>query len=218
MTPLEPPAPVDPPLRRAVEVLGGGRGALLASLPTVGYVVGDGLGGLRAGAVAGIAAGLVVLLERLRARARVTPAVAGFVGVVALVALALSSGTPTAFFVPAVLTLLGESALVTCAALAGRPVTGLVARQLHEVPTSWRSHPRLRQLFVTQDLVWAVLLALRAAITAAFVITGSVAGAGLFRLTGTPMYVALIAVCVRWARPVVRGDAVQTVGAAAESK
>jgi hypothetical protein len=168
----------------------------------VGYVVGEGLGGLRAGAVGGIGAALVVLAERLRSGSRLTPAVVGFLGVVALVAYAVSSGQATAFFTPAVVTLALESAGLLCAALAGRPVTGEVARRLGEVPEDWRSDAALQSLFRQQDLVWSALLAVRASVTAAFVVSGSVTGAGLFRLTGTPMYVALVAVCVRWALPV----------------
>ena len=57
----------EPPLRRAVEAVGGARGALLASLPTVAYVIGDAVGGLVVGAAAGAVAGVVVLVERLRA-------------------------------------------------------------------------------------------------------------------------------------------------------
>lgn len=194
----------EPPLRRAVEAVGGARGALLASLPTVFYVVGDAVGGLVAGAAAGAAAGVVVLVERLRAGQRTTPAVLGFLAVLGLVALALVSGEPTAFFLPAVVGLVAQSGGFAAAALVGRPVTGHVARMLDAVPAHWRHDVVVRDLFRRQDLVWACVLALRGGITAAFALSGSVTGAGAFRLTGTPMYIALIALCVRWARPTLR--------------
>ena len=194
----------DPPLRRAVDALGGARGTLLASLPTVGFVVGNELAGVVTGAAGGTVAALLVLGERLRGGHRVLPAAGGFLAVVALVALTLRSGTATTFFLPAVLTLLAQSAGLLLAVVAGRPVTGHVAGQLHAVPATWRAHPGLLGLFRQQDLVWSLVFALRSAVTAALLLQGSVAGAGLFRLTGTPMYIALVALCVRWARPALR--------------
>lgn len=199
-----------------MDALGGARGALLASLPTVGFVVGQQLGGLVAGAVGGTAAAVVVLLERLRGGHRVAPAVGGLLAVVALVLLTLRTGRASVFFLPAVLTLAAESAGLLTAAAVRRPVTGHVARALDAVPAGWRDDRRLLALFVRQDLLWSVLLALRAAVTAAFVLADSVAGAGLFRLTGTPMYVVVLAVCVRWARPhVAPGPVAGPPGAAA---
>ena len=194
----------DPPLRRAVDALGGAGVALLASLPTVGFVVGNELAGVASGAVGGTVAALLVLGERLRGGHRVLPAVGGFIAVLALVGLTLRSGTATTFFLPAVLTLLAQSAALLLAVGAGQPVTGHVAAQLHAVPATWRADARLLGLFRQQDLVWAVVFALRSAVTAALLLQGSVAGAGLFRLTGTPMYIALAALCVRWARPALR--------------
>jgi hypothetical protein len=199
-----PDGPAEPPvLRRAVDALGGARGTLLASLPTVGFVVGNEAGGLGVGAISGTTVALLVLLERLRSRQRPLPAVGGFVAVVALVALALRSGSPSTFFLPAVVTLLLQSAALLGAAALRRPVSGHVSALLAAVPEGWRADQRLLRLFVQQDLVWSVVFVLRSAVTAAFVLHGSVTGAGLFRLTGTPMYVALVALCVRWARPVV---------------
>lgn len=192
-----------PPLRRAVDLLGGARGALLASLPTVAYVVGDSAGGLLVGAAAGAVAGAVVLVERLRGGHPVTPAVAGFLVVLALVGLALVTGRAEAFFLPAVVGLALQSAGLACAALAGRPVTGAVARMLGEVDGRWRGDAVLCALFRQQDVLWAAVFATRAGVTAALALSGSVGGAGAFRLTGTPMYVLLVALCVRWAQPVV---------------
>ena len=56
---------------------------------------------------------------------------------------------------------------------------------------------RTKQSPTTQDA--------RSGVTGALYLAGSTTGAGLFRLTGTPMYVLLVALCVRWARPVVEG-------------
>lgn len=157
--------------------------------------------GLAVGAAAGAVAGGVVLVERLRGGHPVTPAVLGFLAVLALVGLALLTGRAEAFFLPAVLGLGAQAAGATTAALLGRPVTGHVARLLGEAPVHWHLVDDVRELFRLQDLLWALVFALRAAVTAAFALSGSVAGAGAFRLTGTPMYIALVALCVSWARP-----------------
>lgn len=191
----------DLPLRRAVAAMGGARGVLLASLPTVAYVLGDAVGGVVVGAGAGAVTGLGVLVERVRTGHRTTPAVVGFLVVLGLVALAVVTGRPEAFFLPAVLGLGMQAAGFASAALARRPVSGHVARMLGVVPHAWRREPALLDLFRRQDVMWAGVFSLRAAVTAAFALSGSVAGAGVFRLTGTPMYIALVALCVRWARP-----------------
>ena len=167
----------------------------------MGFVVGNELAGVVTGAIGGTVAALLVLAERLRGGHRVLPAVGGFVAVLALVALTLRSGNATTFFLPAVLTLLGQSAALLLAVVFRQPVTGHVADRLHAVRATWRADAGLLDLFRQQDLVWAVVFALRSAVTAALLLQGSVAGAGLFRLTGTPMYIALVALCVRWARP-----------------
>ena len=125
--------------------------------------------------------------------------------VLGLVGLALASGRPEAFFLPAVVGLAAQSGGFVTAALVGRPVSGHVARMLDAVPPGWRHDDAVRELFRLQDLMWAGVFALRGGVTAALALSGSVGGAGAFRLTGTPMYIALIALCVRWARPVV-GD------------
>jgi hypothetical protein len=182
--------------------VGGARGALLASLPTVAYVTGDAVAGLTAGAGAGAATAVVVFVERVRTGQRTTPAVVGLLVVLGLVGLALLTGRPEAFFLPAVLGLALQAAGLVAAAVTGRPVTGHVARQLGTVGPSWRRDPGLRLLFCQQDLMWAGVFSLRAAVTAALALSGSVAAAGVFRLTGTPMYIALVALCVRWAGPV----------------
>jgi hypothetical protein len=177
-------------------------------MPTVAYVLGDAVGGLATGAGAGALAGLAVLVERVRTGHRTTPAVVGFLVVLGLVGLALLTGRPEAFFLPAVVGLALQSAGFTSAALGRRPVSGHVARLLGVVPRAWRRETTLRDLFRQQDLMWAGVFAFRAGVTAALALSGSVAGAGLFRLTGTPMYIALVALCVRWARPALeRADA-----------
>jgi hypothetical protein len=62
----------------------------------------------------------------------------------------------------------------------------------------------LVRLFARQDLLWAGVFALRGVVTLALVLGGTTGWAGAFRLTGTPLYVLLVALCVRQARPVVR--------------
>jgi hypothetical protein len=144
---------------------------------------------------------VLVFAERLRGGHRTVPAVVGLLVVLGLVAVALLTGRPEAFFLPAVVGLAAQSAGFASAALLGRPVTGHVARMLGSVPAGWRARDDVRALFCRQDLLWAVVFALRGGVTAAFALSGSVAGAGAFRLSGTPMYIALVALCVRWARP-----------------
>ncbi|HWG93476.1 MAG TPA: DUF3159 domain-containing protein [Mycobacteriales bacterium] len=191
------------PLRRALAALGGARGALLATLPTIGFVVGTELSGLRAGVLAGAATVLLVLVERVRAGARPVAALAGSAAVVVLLLLTLATGRPEAFFLPGVLTQTAQCAGLLLTALVGRPVTGAVGQAFGALPARWREDRALVGLFVRQDLLWAAVFGARAVVTAALVLAGTTAWAGVFRLTGTPLFVLLVALCVRWARPAV---------------
>lgn len=191
------------PLRRALDALGGGRGALLASLPTVGFVIGAELSGVAAGAALGAVAALLVLVERLRSGHGPTAAVAGAVGVLVLLVLALVSGRAEAFFLPGVFSLMGQSGGLLLTALVRRPFAGAVGQAFGALPDRWRSDPVLVSLFVRQDLLWAAVFGLRGVVTGLLVLGGTTGWAGAFRLTGTPLYVLLVALCVRWAQPVV---------------
>ncbi|SET26362.1 DUF3159 domain-containing protein [Geodermatophilus poikilotrophus] len=113
-----------------LDQLGGWRGMLDATLPTVAFIVGNSLAGLRAGI--GAALGVAVLLFGLRLvrRESVQQAFSGLFGVAIAVAIAGVSGQARDFFVPG---LIRNAALgvVLIGSIAFRwPLVGVVAEFL----------------------------------------------------------------------------------------
>lgn len=84
--------------RLVLEQLGGWRGMLDASLPTIAFVVGDLVGGLRPGIWAAVAAALLVFGLRLVRRQSVQQAFSGLFAVAIAVALASATGHARDYF------------------------------------------------------------------------------------------------------------------------
>jgi len=101
-----------------LEQLGGWRGMVDASLPTVAFVVGNIWGGLRAGVWAALGLALVVFALRLMRRESVQQAVSGLFAVGVAVAIAAASGQARDFFVFGIL----RNAVIGVVLVASIPV------------------------------------------------------------------------------------------------
>jgi Protein of unknown function (DUF3159) len=113
-----------------LDQLGGWRGMLDATVPTVAFIVANSLAGLRPGIVAALAAAVLLFGWRLLRRESVQQAVSGLFGVAIAVAIAAASGQARDFFVPG---LIRNAALgvVLIASIAVRwPLVGVVAEFL----------------------------------------------------------------------------------------
>jgi hypothetical protein len=86
-----------------LEQLGGWRGMVDASLPTLAFIVANSVGGLRTGIWAAIGAAVVVLLVRLVRRESLQQAFSGLFGVAVAVAIAAASGQARNFYVPGII-------------------------------------------------------------------------------------------------------------------
>ncbi|MGY1644347.1 DUF3159 domain-containing protein [Geodermatophilus sp. SYSU D00703] len=83
-----------------LQQLGGWRGMVDASLPTIAFIVGNSVGGLRAGIWSAVGAAVLVFGLRLVRRESVQQAFSGLFGVAIAVAIAAASGRARDFFVP----------------------------------------------------------------------------------------------------------------------
>jgi hypothetical protein len=100
-----------------LEQLGGWRGMVDASLPTIAFVVANGIGGLRTGIWAAVGAALLVFLLRLLRKESIQQAVSGLFAVGIAVAIASASGQARDFFVLGIV----RSMVVGVALLASIP-------------------------------------------------------------------------------------------------
>jgi Protein of unknown function (DUF3159) len=137
--PVEPPAPRDEepasePLvfdrHLVIEQLGGWRGMVDATLPTLAFIVANGVGGLRTGIWAALATALVVFLLRLVRRETLQQAVSGLIGVAIAVAIARASGEARDFFVIGILRSAVIAVVLFLSVALRRPLVGVAAEFL----------------------------------------------------------------------------------------
>ncbi|MGR6965093.1 DUF3159 domain-containing protein [Geodermatophilus sp. URMC 61] len=113
-----------------LEQLGGWRGMLDATVPTVAFIVANSVAGLRAGIWSALAVAVLLFALRLVRRESVQQAFSGVFGVAIAVAIAAASGQARDFFVPG---LIRNAALgvVLIGSIAVRwPLVGVVAEFL----------------------------------------------------------------------------------------
>ena len=131
-----------------LEQLGGWRGMLDATLPTVAFIVANSLAGLRPGIWSALAVAVLLFALRLVRRESVQQAFSGLFGVAIAVAIAAASGEARDFFVPG---LIRNAALgvVLIGSIAFRwPLVGVVAEFLapsHLGSMASHSMPGLRR-------------------------------------------------------------------------
>jgi hypothetical protein len=126
-------AAVEPPVfdrHLVIEQLGGWRGMLDATLPTLAFIVANSLGGLRTGIWAALATALVVFLLRLVRRETLQQAVSGLIGVAIAVAIARASGEARDFFVIGILRSAVIAVVLFLSVAVRRPLVGVAAEFL----------------------------------------------------------------------------------------
>ena len=92
------PAPLVFDRHLVLDQLGGWRGMIDASLPTVAFIVGTSFGGLWVGIWTALAAAVVVFAVRLVRRQSLQQGLSGLIGVGVAVAIAAASGEARDFF------------------------------------------------------------------------------------------------------------------------
>jgi hypothetical protein len=131
-----------------LEQLGGWRGMVDATLPTVAFVVANSLDGLRTGIWAALGAAVLVFLLRLVRRESVQQAVSGLFAVGIAVAIAAASGQARDFFVLGIVRNAALGAVLLGSIALRRPLVGVVAEFLapsHLGAMAGHSLPGLRR-------------------------------------------------------------------------
>jgi len=144
--------------------------ALVASLPTVAYAAGA-IAGLRVAAYAGIGCALVVCA--FAARRRPMPAVAGLLGVIFAVLVALITRRPTAFFLPGIAINAALAAAGAASLIARRPVLAYTLAAVWPKFAGWRTDARVRRIAAAITGVWSVVFALRFVVMGACYVAGA---------------------------------------------
>ena len=113
-----------------LEQLGGWRGMVDATLPTVAFIVANAVDGLRTGIWAALGVALLIFLLRLVRRESVQQAVSGLFGVGIAVAIAAASGQARDFFVLGILRNAAVGAVLLGSIAFRLPLIGVIAEFL----------------------------------------------------------------------------------------
>jgi hypothetical protein len=113
-----------------LDQLGGWRGMLDASLPTIAFIVANSLGGLRVGIWSALGVALVVFLLRLVRRESVQQAFSGLFAVGIAVAIAAYSGQARDFYVVGIIRNAAIGVLLLGSVVVRWPLVGVIAEFL----------------------------------------------------------------------------------------
>jgi hypothetical protein len=113
-----------------LEQLGGWRGMVDATLPTIAFIVANSADGLRTGIWAALGAALLVFLIRLVRRESVQQAVSGLFAVGIAVAIAAFTGQARDFYVPGIIRNAGLAVVLLGSVVLRRPLVGVIAEFL----------------------------------------------------------------------------------------
>jgi hypothetical protein len=113
-----------------LEQLGGWRGMVDATLPTIAFIVANAVDGLRTGIWAALGVAVLIFVLRLIRRESVQQAVSGLLGVGIAVAIAAASGQARDFFVLGILRNVALGAVLLGSIAFRRPLVGVIAEFL----------------------------------------------------------------------------------------
>ena len=113
-----------------LEQLGGWRGMLDATVPTVAFIVANAVDGLRTGVWAALGVAVLLFVLRLVRRESVQQAVSGLLGVGIAVAIAAASGQARDYFVLGILRNFALGAVLLGSIAFRRPLVGVIAEFL----------------------------------------------------------------------------------------
>ncbi|WP_233492232.1 DUF3159 domain-containing protein [Blastococcus sp. TF02A-30] len=124
------PAPLVFDRHLVLDQLGGWRGMVDATLPTLAFIVANSLGGLRPGIVAALGTALLVFALRLVRRESLQQAFSGLFAVGVAVALAAFTGQARDFYVPGIIRNAALTVVLLGSIAIRRPLVGVIAEFL----------------------------------------------------------------------------------------
>ncbi len=143
------------------EAVGGPRGIIDSTIPTVAFVAVNAEAGLYAGIGFAIASAVALVVYRLARREPVQQAFSGLfaVGVAAFVA--SRTGSAEGYFLPSIAKNAVFTAIALGSVLARRPLAGYVMAALDDRYRQWRHHPDMRRAAAWATFVWVAVFGLR---------------------------------------------------------
>lgn len=195
--PAEPAADAPEPSIKdqVLEQMGGWQGMVYSTLPVVVFVPVNAVWGLWPAAGAALGAALLILVIRLATRTSVQPAISGFVGVVACVAIALILGGRW-YFLYGIVSQAAFALAFAVSIAIGRPLVGVLWHFFRggEGPaTDWRNNPAEKRMFTWLTVLWTLLFLARFVVKGALFLKDDVNWLGVATIVmGWPMFAAVL--------------------------
>lgn len=161
--PRMPASNASPPMTMS-EAIGGPRGIIDSSVPTIAFVIVNAEAGLTAGIVVAVVAALGLLVLRIARREPVQQTFSGLFAVAFAAFIASRTGDAKGFFLPSI----AKNAVGVVVALASvafrRPVAGYLMAGLDARYGQWREVPEQRRAAFWATFVWIAVFAIRAVV------------------------------------------------------
>lgn len=169
--------------------IGGVRGLIDSSVPTLAFVIANLVGGLRAGIYVALGVGGLLLLVRVVRRERLEQGFAGLFAVAVAAFVASRTHSASGFFLPGILLQIPYVIAAVVSVVIGRPIIGYVAAIVNPSLSDWRSVPVIRRAAAYATLVWASVFALRIAVMMPLYLADESSALGIAKLAmGWPLW------------------------------
>ncbi|NUS73567.1 MAG: DUF3159 domain-containing protein [Corynebacteriales bacterium] len=194
-------------MRDAVaEGIGGVRGMVESSVPTLIFVVVNIAAGLKPAIWSAVGVAALIAIYRLLKRDTIRHAVTGAVGVAFAAMIAAKTGNAQDFFLPGIITNFVYGLAFAVSAVISRPIVGYAWSLVAGAHENWRERPRLLRAFVMLSWVWAAMFVLRGGVQLWLYLSDQTLGLGIARILGIAPYAGAMAYTVWYGRKVVRED------------
>lgn len=171
--------------------IGGWRGLLDGSLPSVVFLVAYLVDGraLMPAIWAAVGAGVLIAILRLVRRQSLQQVLSGFIGVAFCAWLASRTGKAEDFYLPGLFINLGYAVVLSISCLVGRPLLGYGVGAATGDVTGWRAVPEQRRAYTLATWFFVAVFVLRLAVQLPLYLAGAVEALGIARLAmGWPLF------------------------------
>lgn len=175
------------------ELFSGRTGVADGIFPPLVFVSANSAWGLTPAAVLGVGSALAISGWRLLAGRPLRFALAGLLGTIIAVLLAVRSGSADGYFLPGIVSSAATTALIVVSTLARRPFVAWTSWLTRGWPLGWYWHPQVRPAYARASWMWAGFFAMRAIVQWQLFVAGETVALGIARVAmGWPLLLVLL--------------------------
>jgi hypothetical protein len=180
-------------------------GVLVTAAPTVAFLPANAVSSLDVGLIAAGVTAVAAFAWRLLRGEKLRQAVIGLLVVGVCAAVAALTGEARGFFLVPALVPFGVIAVCLGSILARRPLTGLILNKVSGGPADWRHLPRLRRVYTRSTWVCVAVNVVNAALQVIYYRGDEPVVLGLLHIATGPIFAAIVAVTIAFARRAMPG-------------